>query len=102
MCSDLFYFLDFDLSILGASEWKIYDKYGAQIREEYSYMRMVKFIEGRCEFIKNALFVTENLYYTPLFRDKYQKHAVKNLQTELERIGVATASELNRLKKNKN
>lgn len=81
---DLRWFLDFDLSILGA-EPRQYDRYAEAIRREYRLVPDVLFYPGRAKLLKQML-RSEFLYYTPAFRRSHEKSARHNLLNELRRI----------------
>ncbi len=80
--SDLNYFLDFDLSILGAEDL-IYDIYSQQIREEYGFYPSFLYDRGRKKVLK-AFLERDFIYKTDEFRDKYEAKARENIQRELD------------------
>lgn len=80
---DLGWFLDFDLSILGA-EPKTYARYAEAIRKEYRLVPDVLYRTGRSKVLRGML-QAEFLYYTPAFRQSHERQARKNLVDELKR-----------------
>jgi predicted metal-dependent HD superfamily phosphohydrolase len=82
--NDLNYFLDFDLSILGAEE-AIYDIYARQIKEEYSFFGSFLYNIGRKKALKQLL-SQPLLYKTAYFRDKYEIQARENIEREISML----------------
>ncbi|MCI5045784.1 MAG: hypothetical protein MRY72_13910 [Aquisalinus sp.] len=82
--SDCAFFLDMDLSILGASE-TIYDAYEVYIRQKYQMVPEALYATGRCSILDGFL-EREYLHYTDYFRDKYEAIARKNLQRAKEHL----------------
>jgi predicted metal-dependent HD superfamily phosphohydrolase len=82
--SDLAWFLDFDLSILGAEDG-IYDVYTRQIREEYSAFPNFIYNRGRKKALRGLL-EKDFLYHTADFREKYEAKARQNIQRELDSL----------------
>ena len=82
--SDLSFFLDFDLSILGSDE-AIYDVYARQIREEFSLMPSFLYKRGRRKVLKSLL-ERPHIYQTPVFQNKFEAKARENIQRELNTI----------------
>lgn len=80
--NDLNYFLDFDLSILGADE-EIYDIYARQIKEEYSFFGSFLYSIGRKKILKRLLELP-SIYKTEYFKDKYETIARQNIEREIE------------------
>ncbi len=80
--NDLNYFLDFDLSILGAED-DIYDIYARQIKEEYSFFGSFLYNIGRKKILKQLL-AQPSLYKTEYFKDKYETQARANIEREIE------------------
>lgn len=79
--SDLLWFLDFDLSILG-SEPQVYQRYAQKIRQEYRLVPDILYRRGRSEVLRSML-QSEYLYYTPAFRRTHERNARNNLLNEL-------------------
>lgn len=77
-------FLDADLSILGASPLE-FDKYAKNIKREFSHLEHAVFEKSRSEFLMKAKKSLQNneLYLTPLFRDKLYKKTLKNISKPL-------------------
>ncbi|MEZ0368330.1 MAG: hypothetical protein ACAI44_04500 [Candidatus Sericytochromatia bacterium] len=85
---DLFWFLDFDLSILGAPP-EIYVRYAQQIRQEYKLVPDILYHSGRSKILRRML-QSDFLYYTPAFRRSHERQARSNLLAELKRLEVAS------------
>ena len=82
--SDLNFFLDFDLSILGAEE-TIYDVYTRQIREEFHLVPSFIYNRGRRKILRGFL-DREAIYKTDAFRYQIEPKARENMQRELENL----------------
>ncbi len=82
----LFYFLDLDLSILGAPVLR-YQEYSQQIWKEYShaYPRDV-FVAKRLQFLQSVVDGNTKLYFTELFAQQWQAKAIQNLQWEISQL----------------
>lgn len=78
------YIVDIDLSILGAPR-ETYQHYSNQIRQEYSHVPEPLYSHVRKKVL-NTFLVSENLYYTEHFQNKYELSAKKNIQSEILRI----------------
>ncbi|MFN8714865.1 MAG: hypothetical protein ACK5Z2_18605 [Bacteroidota bacterium] len=81
--NDLNFFLDFDLSILGA-EAAVYDLYAFQVREEFSIYPDLLYKPGRAKVLEKLL--QPPLYRTGLFSELFEAAARGNLRRELERL----------------
>lgn len=81
---DIAWFLDFDMSILGASEAR-YGEYAGQVRDEYAAVPDDRYREGRSAFLRGALDKAV-LFYTPAFRDLCDAAARRNMRWELEQL----------------
>ncbi|KFM67350.1 hypothetical protein X975_15357, partial [Stegodyphus mimosarum] len=81
---DIHYFLDFDVSILGA-ETADYKKYASQIAEEYTFLPSSKYKFMRSKVLELFLQVP-NIYATRPFREKYEKRARSNIQNEIDSL----------------
>lgn len=79
------YFLDADLSILGAEPDR-YKIYAEDVRKEYSAYSDNIFNAGRAGVIERFL-KSERIFKTDLFYRKLEKQARENLKNELEQIG---------------
>jgi predicted metal-dependent HD superfamily phosphohydrolase len=80
--ADLHFFLDADLQILGAPEAD-YWQYARQVRQEYRLVPDFMYRRGRRKVLEKLLGATV-LYQTPLFRDKLDAQARRNLKAELK------------------
>jgi predicted metal-dependent HD superfamily phosphohydrolase len=81
---DLEFFLDFDLSILGAEE-AIYDFYARQIREEFSSYPNFIYNRGRRRALRTLL-EKGYIYHTNEFRWQFEAQARANIQRELDTL----------------
>jgi predicted metal-dependent HD superfamily phosphohydrolase len=80
--SDTNYFLDADLSILGA-DWELYSTYLYDVRKEYSIYPNLIYNPGRKKVLKHFLNM-ERIFKTEYFFDKLERNARFNLQKEME------------------
>jgi len=78
------YFLDIDMSILGAPSFR-FDEYERQIREEYSIYRDDQFNAGRAKILGMFLDM-ESIYYTDYFRGKLERKARDNVSRSLIKL----------------
>lgn len=78
--SDLDFFLDFDMAVLG-SVWKEYDAYRNNIRSEFMHLSDADYRAGRCAFLKKWL-REEYIFKTKAFQTTYEKPARSNLYKE--------------------
>jgi predicted metal-dependent HD superfamily phosphohydrolase len=81
---DTEYFLDLDLSILGAHA-EIYQQYSQAIRQEYCWVPMFLYRITRKKILKNFL-QRERLYFTSQLRAELEVQARKNIAEELKTI----------------
>ncbi|MCB2376300.1 hypothetical protein LGH70_01815 [Hymenobacter sp. BT635] len=79
--TDLHFFLDADLQILGAAEAD-YWQYARQVRQEYRLVPDILYRRGRRQVLEKLL-LTPVLYQTPGFRQRLDAAARLNLQAEL-------------------
>lgn len=79
--SDLAYFLDADLSILGQPP-HIYQRYVENIRKEYCHYSDEDFQKGRRSLLRSFL-QNDTLFKTKWFKEKYEEKARKNIKKEL-------------------
>ena len=82
--ADVNYFIDADLSILGASSDK-YQIYTKQIRKEYKFYPDFIYNQGRQKVLKHFLAMNQ-IYKTDYFFNKYESQARTNLNIELEKL----------------
>lgn len=78
---DCAFFLDMDLSILGASPG-VYADYARNIRREYRMYDETAYRSGRTRVLKGFL-DKERIFFTDYFRDLLEAQAVANLEREL-------------------
>ncbi|TGE21818.1 hypothetical protein E5K00_16255 [Hymenobacter aquaticus] len=79
--TDLHFFLDADLQILGAAEAD-YWQYARQVRQEYRLVPDVLYRRGRRQVLEKLL-NSPVLYHTPAFRQRLDAAARRNLRAEL-------------------
>lgn len=80
--SDLQYFLDFDLAILGTSQ-NTYMDYAEKIRKEYKWVPAFLYNSNRKKVLEHFLNRKE-IYFTEAFRNKYESIARENMKYEIE------------------
>ena len=80
--SDTNYFLDADLSILGAN-WSAYENYFQNVREEYSMYPKVMYKPGRKKAMTHFLKM-DRIYKTDYFYEKLERQARNNIQEEID------------------
>lgn len=76
--------LDFDLAIIG-SQWKDYELYTQQIRNEYSIYPDFLYRPGRKKVLQSFL-DQSHIFKTELFQDKFEKQARRNIQKEISSL----------------
>jgi predicted metal-dependent HD superfamily phosphohydrolase len=77
-------FLDADMAILGAAP-RTYLRYAQGVREEHRAIPGFLFARGRRAFLREML-GRPSIFTTPHFRNRYDRQARENLQTELARL----------------
>ena len=77
-------FADIDLSILGQPEGA-FDEYERHVREEYGWVPEAAFRSGRAGILRSLL-GRPVLYGTPIFREKYEASARRNLERSLLKL----------------
>ncbi|QKX04966.1 hypothetical protein HN014_08565 [Aquimarina sp. TRL1] len=80
--SDVNYFTDADLSILGAS-WQTYTTYINNIRKEYKLYPDFLYNKGRKQVLRQLLAMPQ-LYKTPHFKKQYELQARQNITAEIK------------------
>jgi predicted metal-dependent HD superfamily phosphohydrolase len=80
--SDLHYFLDFDLAILGTDR-TIYVDYAEKIRKEYKWVPAFLYNKNRKKVLQHFL-EREHIYFTATFRNQYEIIARENLAFEID------------------
>lgn len=83
--SDVNYFTDADLSILGASLSGYLD-YAAAIRKEYKMYPGFLYKPGRIKVLKYFLSL-DRIFKTDHFQGLYEEHARRNLLHEIQLLG---------------
>lgn len=82
--TDLQYFLDFDLAVLGLSSQQYVD-YSKRIRQEYLQYRTHIYKEGRKQAL-SQLSSTDHLFFTDDFRQRFEQQAKENINNELAEL----------------
>jgi predicted metal-dependent HD superfamily phosphohydrolase len=82
--SDLAWFLDFDMSILGM-EWDIYVEYTRQVRQEYGIYPDFIYNPGRIKFLQETL-RQPYMFNTNVFRTYFEHQARENMRKEIVRL----------------
>jgi predicted metal-dependent HD superfamily phosphohydrolase len=82
--SDINYFTDADLSILG-QDWETYLQYSGNVRKEYSVYPDLLYYPGRKKVLQHFL-AMERIYKTWHFHSKLETQARRNMQRELESL----------------
>jgi predicted metal-dependent HD superfamily phosphohydrolase len=82
--SDMSFFLDFDMSILGSEE-TIYEIYTKQISDEYSFYPTFLYNRGRKKVLESFL-EKEMIYKTGTFKALLEQSARANIQRELDSL----------------
>lgn len=80
--TDLHYFLDFDLAILGTTQ-NIYIDYAEKIRKEYKWVPDFLYKRNRIKVLEHFL-TRKEVYFTEVFKNKYETTARKNMQYEID------------------
>jgi len=75
------YFVDADLSILGAAPQQ-YRSYCMQVRREYSIYSEAQYRQGRTRVLQHFLSMP-HIYKTPFFRERCERQARQNMEQEL-------------------
>ena len=81
--SDLKYFIDFDVAVLGANREE-YTKYAADIRREYIHVEESVYCTARPKFMRAFLQNTEFIYATEVFRADREAQARANIAWECD------------------
>lgn len=82
--SDINYFTDADLSVLG-QPCEIYSNYYKNIRKEYAFYSEAVYNSGRKKVLKHFLEM-ERIFKTDFFYDKFEIQAKINLQNEFNTL----------------
>ncbi len=84
--TDMGYFLDMDLSILGASP-QVYQDYAKAIRQEYHHVSDIDYQQGRKAVLERFL-QRPRLYFSEFFYTKFEQQARANLSQEIAELSV--------------
>lgn len=87
LLSDCAFFLDMDLSILGA-DTHTFDTYEKAIREEYRFVSFQAFRTGRATILEDFI-GRERLYFTDAMHDRFDRLARQNLERSLKALKPA-------------
>lgn len=80
--SDINYFTDADLAILG-SDWKDYETYYKNVRKEYKYYPDFMYNKGRIKVLKHFISMPA-IFKSDYFSQKFEIKAKENLQQEID------------------
>jgi predicted metal-dependent HD superfamily phosphohydrolase len=78
--------LDIDLSILGEAPG-VFAGFEAEIQREYAWVPAAAYAVGRGAVLRGFL-ARPQIYATPLFRDRYEANARRNIAASLEQLAV--------------
>jgi predicted metal-dependent HD superfamily phosphohydrolase len=84
--SDLDFFLDTDLLILGSSPAR-YDEYARDIRREYNHLSDADYLIGRTKILDSL--ASAGIYKTSVFRDLFEQPAQRNIALEMQYLKSA-------------
>ncbi len=79
--SDVNYFTDADLAILG-SDWKNYETYYKNVRKEYKYYPDFMYNKGRIKVLRHFIDMPR-IFKTDYFHEQFETQAKENLQLEI-------------------
>ena len=82
--TDLYYFLDFDLAVLGAAR-SVYTDYANNIRKEYKWVPSFLYKKNRAKILQHFL-EREHIYFTEDFRTRYEVSARENIKFEMDEV----------------
>lgn len=82
--ADLALFLDIDLSILGTPQ-PVFDRYEAQIREEYAFVPADIYRQARSQILRGFL-TRERLYFSEHYYAIWETAARENLQRSIDQL----------------
>lgn len=81
--TDLAYFLDFDMTILG-KPWDFYKIYSQQIRQEYIHYPEKDYCVGRTKVLNSLK--SGGIYISDPFKKEYEERAKLNMEKEIEEL----------------
>ncbi|WP_248601256.1 HD domain-containing protein [Aquimarina muelleri] len=84
--SDINYFTDADLSILG-NDWKTYEEYYKNVRKEYKYYPDFVYNKGRIKVLHHFINMP-TIFKTSHFYNKFEVQAKENLQREIDLLHI--------------
>jgi predicted metal-dependent HD superfamily phosphohydrolase len=82
--SDLSFFIDLDLSILGSSA-ETYNNYCKNVRKEYTWVPDMLYKPGRMKVLQHFLNM-EKIFKTEVFYNLFETKARENLRAEIDAI----------------
>ncbi|PVD23642.1 hypothetical protein C0Q70_16915 [Pomacea canaliculata] len=88
--TDMDFFLDFDMAVLGQPE-KEYRAYAGAIRKEYSHVEDRLYSSGRAQVLQTFL-ERPNIFATLPFREMFEAQARENLKQEIEDLRLPALS----------
>lgn len=91
--SDLQYFIDADMSILGRDR-AVYSKYANAIRQEYCHIPLAIYCAKRADFLRGTFQSNQYIYASTLFRDRFEENARLNLAWECSLLEQGTIPSL--------
>ena len=83
--TDLQFFMDFDMSILGSS-MESYISYCQAIRKEYSFYPDEAYRIGRAAFLRTTINENKQVFSTKEFRERYEATAKSNILWECAQL----------------
>ncbi|MFT4714610.1 MAG: putative metal-dependent HD superfamily phosphohydrolase, partial [Candidatus Azotimanducaceae bacterium] len=83
--------LDVDLGILGTPS-DIFERYDAQIRQEYEWIPLPDYKRGRAEILKSFL-NRDAIFTTEYFQANYEARARSNLKRKIEELEMNGGSQ---------
>jgi len=78
--------VDIDLSILGQPD-AVYDAFEANVRREYWWVPRSRYVAARRRVLESFI-ARPTIYHWPLFRDRYDAAARRNIGRALERLAT--------------
>ena len=86
--TDLQFFIDIDMSILGRADSSEYLAYCDKIRLEYCHLSDEEWRIGRTSFLRSTLEKGDAIFASPAMRALLEGNAKRNMQLEMAQLGV--------------